>query len=136
MIGDTPYPFAVGFYRDQVFHDLRWDYRTHPVNFDTDVDLADSPQNLPINATNADISRFIHGGGKLLLMGGWNDHTLGPGTAFTTTKASSRSWARARRAALCGCSWCPAWTTVWGTATDRTRSSRQTIPSNSIRLPR
>jgi feruloyl esterase len=79
MTGDTPYPFAVPFYRDQVFQDPNWDYKTRPVNFDADVDLADSPQNLPINATNPDISRFIERGGKLLLVGGWNDHTLGPG---------------------------------------------------------
>jgi tannase/feruloyl esterase len=79
MAGDAPYPFAVPFFRDQVFHDPNWDYRTHPVNFDSDVDLADSPQNLPINATNPDISKFIDRGGKLMLMGGWNDHTLGPG---------------------------------------------------------
>jgi feruloyl esterase len=79
MIGETPYPFAVPFYRDQVFKDPKWDYRTHPVNFDTDVDIADAPENLPINATNPDISKFVNRGGKLLLMGGWNDHTLGPG---------------------------------------------------------
>jgi feruloyl esterase len=79
MIGPVPYPFAVPFFRDQVFKDPNWDYRTRPVNFDTDVDLADSPENLPINATNPDIGRFIARGGKLLLMGGWNDHTLGPG---------------------------------------------------------
>jgi feruloyl esterase len=79
MAGDTPYPFAVPFFRDQVFRDPNWDYRTHSVNFDTDIDLADSPQNLPINATNPDIGKFIDRGGKLLLMGGWNDHTLGPG---------------------------------------------------------
>jgi len=79
MAGDTPYPFAVPFFRDQVFRDPNWDYRTHPVNFAGDVDLADSPQNLPINATNPDLGKFIDRGGKLLLMGGWNDHTLGPG---------------------------------------------------------
>jgi tannase/feruloyl esterase len=79
MVGDTPYPFAVPFFRDQVFRDPNWDYRTRPVNFDADVDLADSPQNLPVNATNPDIGKFIDRGGKLLLMGGWNDHTLGPG---------------------------------------------------------
>ena len=79
MIGDTPYPFAVPFFRDQVFRDPTWDYKSHPVNFGGDVDVADSPENLPINATNPDISKFIDRGGKLLLMGGWNDHTLGPG---------------------------------------------------------
>jgi Tannase and feruloyl esterase len=79
MIDKTPYPFSVGFFRDQVFKDPKWDYNTRHANFDTDVDTADAPENLPINATNPDISKFIDRGGKLLLMGGWNDHTLGPG---------------------------------------------------------
>jgi tannase/feruloyl esterase len=79
MIGESPYPFSIGFFRDQVFKDPKWDYNTHRVNFDTDVDIADAPENVPINATNPDISKFIDRGGKLLLMGGWNDHTLSPG---------------------------------------------------------
>jgi hypothetical protein len=79
MIGETPYPFAVGFFRDQIFKNPKWDYRTEKVNFDSHLAIADSPEYLPINATNPDISRFIDRGGKLLLMGGWNDHTLGPG---------------------------------------------------------
>ena len=79
MAGPNPYPFAPGFYRQLVF-DERWDYKTHPVNFDTDVDKADAPEHLVINANNPDISRFIARGGKLLLIGGWNDHTLGPGS--------------------------------------------------------
>ena len=79
MTGERPYPFAPGFYRDQVFKDPKWDYNTQPVNFDTHVDLADSPENLPINATNPDLTKFVERGGKLMLVGGWNDHTLGPG---------------------------------------------------------
>jgi feruloyl esterase len=79
MIDKSPYPFSIGFYRDQVFKDPKWDFNTMRVNFDTHVDLADSPEYLPINAINPDISKFIDRGGKLMLMGGWNDHTLGPG---------------------------------------------------------
>ena len=79
MAGPTPYPFAPGFYRQLVF-DQNWDYKTHPVNFDTDVDKADAPANLVINANNPDLRKFIARGGKLMLVGGWNDHTLGPGS--------------------------------------------------------
>ena len=79
MAGPTPYPFAPGFYRQLVF-DQDWDYKTHPVNFDTDVDKADAPGNLVINANNPDLRKFIARGGKLMLIGGWNDHTLGPGS--------------------------------------------------------
>ena len=79
MAGPTPYPFAPGFYRQLVF-DQNWDYKTRPVNFDTDVDKADAAEHLVINANNPDIDKFIARGGKLMLIGGWNDHTLGPGS--------------------------------------------------------
>jgi feruloyl esterase len=79
MAGPNPYPYSVPFYRYLVFKDPKWDYRTHRVNFDTHVDIADSPQNVVINATNPDIREFVGRGGKLLLVGGWNEHTLGPG---------------------------------------------------------
>jgi feruloyl esterase len=79
MAGPTPYPFAPGFYRQLVF-DQDWDYKTHPVNFEIDVDKADAPEHLVINANNPDLRKFIARGGKLMLIGGWNDHTLGPGS--------------------------------------------------------
>ena len=79
MAGPTPYPFAPGFYRQLVF-DQNWDYKTRPVNFDTDVDKADAAEHLVINANNPDIDKFIARDGKLMLIGGWNDHTLGPGS--------------------------------------------------------
>ena len=78
MAGPAPYPYSVTFYRNLVFKDQSWDYKTHPVNFDTDVDKADAPENLVINANNPDVSRFVARGGKLLLIGGWREHTLGP----------------------------------------------------------
>jgi feruloyl esterase len=79
MAGPNPYPFSVPFYRNIVFKDPKWDYKTSPVNFDSHIDMAETPQSLAMNATNPDISRFIDRGGKLLLVGGWAEHTLAPG---------------------------------------------------------
>jgi feruloyl esterase len=79
MAGPNPYPFSVPFYRNLVFKDPKWDYKAAPVNFDSHIDMAETPENLAINATNPDISRFIDRGGKLLLVGGWAEHTLAPG---------------------------------------------------------
>jgi feruloyl esterase len=73
-----PYPYAEQFYRFLVFHDPNWDYKSFTPDFAADVDRADSPENLPINATNPNIAPFIDRGGKLIMMGGWNDD-LGPG---------------------------------------------------------
>ena len=41
MVGPVPYPFAVPFYRDQVFKDPNWDYKTRPINFDSDIAASD-----------------------------------------------------------------------------------------------
>lgn len=81
LIGANLYAYANVFYRNLVFKDPTWEYAKRPVNFDTDVDLADAPENLPINATNPDLSPFIGRGGKLLLIGGWNDDL--PARSFT-----------------------------------------------------
>jgi feruloyl esterase len=77
-----PYPYAEAFYRNMVFHDPNWDYKTFRPDFAADVDRADAPQNLAINATNPDLAPFVDRGGKLLMMGGWNDD-LGPGNNVT-----------------------------------------------------
>lgn len=77
-----PYPYAETFYRFMVFHDPAWDYKTFRPDFAADVDRADAPQNLPINATDPNIAPFVDHGGKLLMMGGWNDD-LGPGNNVT-----------------------------------------------------
>jgi feruloyl esterase len=77
-----PYPYSESFYKYVVFKDPNWDFRARPANFDADVDRADAPQNLAINATNPDIRPFVDRGGKLLLLAGWNDD-LGPGNNIT-----------------------------------------------------
>jgi feruloyl esterase len=77
-----PYPYAETFYRFFVARDPNWDYKTFRPDFAADVDRADAPQNLPMNATNPNISAFVDHGGKLLMMGGWNDD-LGPGNNVT-----------------------------------------------------
>jgi feruloyl esterase len=76
--GARPYPYAESFYKYLVFKDPTWDFNTHPANFDTDVDRADTAENRVINAIDPDIGAFVDRGGKLLLIGGWNDD-LGPG---------------------------------------------------------
>ena len=82
MVGSRPYPYSESFYKFLVFRDPLWDFSAHPANFGSDVDRADDPRNLVINATNPHIDPFVARGGKLLLLGGWNDD-LGPGNNVT-----------------------------------------------------
>jgi feruloyl esterase len=77
-----PYPYAETFYRFFIARDPNWDYKTFRPDFALDVDRADAPQNLAMNATNPNIAPFVDHGGKLLMMAGWNDD-LGPGNNVT-----------------------------------------------------
>jgi len=79
MAGPKPYPFAEQFFRNVIFKDPKWTYKARPVNFDSDVDATDAPVLQHLNANDPDIAKFIDHGGKLMLMGGWNDYTVAPG---------------------------------------------------------
>jgi feruloyl esterase len=82
MAGAQPFPYALEFFKYLVFKDPNWDYRTRPVNFDSDVAAADAPSNQILNAINPDLSKFVRHGGKLLLVGGWNDTAIAPSTNY------------------------------------------------------
>ena len=72
-------PIANNAMRDFVMADPMWDIRTRPVNFDSDVARADRPEVSVINAFNADISKYVAEGGKLILAGGWGNAIVPPG---------------------------------------------------------
>jgi len=78
VAGQNPFGYAIDFYRYAAFKDPAWDYRARPVNFDADVKLLDTPENHIVNARNPDVSKFLGRGGKLLLIGGWNDTAIAP----------------------------------------------------------
>jgi feruloyl esterase len=78
LTGDMPIFIASDFFKYFVFKDANWNYRTRPVNFDSDVALADKPANQPVNAIDPDIKEFVAQGGKMMLSGGWNDAGVPP----------------------------------------------------------
>jgi feruloyl esterase len=61
-------------FRYVVFKDPNWDWKTF--DFDKDVARGNRPENLIMNATNPDMSRFFAHGGKLLLYHGWSDNQV------------------------------------------------------------
>ena len=85
--GAAPIGIPVEFFKYYVFRDPSWDYKTRPVNFDSDVALADAPVNLPVDAVNPDLNAFFDRGGKLLLIDGWNDNQVPPKVAVNYYKA-------------------------------------------------
>jgi Tannase and feruloyl esterase len=82
-----PFQISLDFFKDYVFRNPNWDYRTRPVNYDSDVALADAPVNLPTDAVDPDLNAFFARGGKLLLIGGWNDTGVPPRVAVDYYKA-------------------------------------------------
>jgi feruloyl esterase len=85
--GAQPLGIPIEFFKFYVFKDPKWDYKTRPVNFDSDVALADKPDIAPANAVNPDLSKFFARGGKLLLVDGWSDTSVPPKVAINYYKA-------------------------------------------------
>jgi feruloyl esterase len=80
--GDQPLGIPVEFFTFYVLRDPKWDYRTRPINYDADVAASDRAEIQPVNAVDPDLRRFFARGGKLLLVGGWNDAAVPPKVAI------------------------------------------------------
>src|SRR5262249_2531442 len=76
--GAQPLGIPLEFFKYFVFKDPNWDYKKRPVNFDSDVALADRPEIAPANAVDPDLRKFFARGGKLLLVDGWSDTSVPP----------------------------------------------------------
>jgi feruloyl esterase len=80
--GDTPLSIPVEFFKYYVFRDPSWDYKTRPINFDSDVTASNRADIQPVNAVDPDLSKFFARGGKLLLVDGWADTAVPPKVAI------------------------------------------------------
>ena len=85
--GAQPLGIPVEFFKYFVFKDPKWDYKTRPMNFDSDVALADRPDIAAVNAVDPDLRKFFARGGKLLLVEGWSDSSVPPKVAINYYKA-------------------------------------------------
>ena len=80
--GDTPLGIPVEFFKYYVLRDPKWDYKTRPINFDSDVTASNRAEIQPVNAVDPDLGRFFARGGKLLLVDGWADTAVPPKVAI------------------------------------------------------
>lgn len=87
LAGPRPLGIATDFFKYFAFKDPNWDYNTRPINFDSDIELANKPENLPVDAMDPDLRKFMSRGGKLLLFNGWNDTSIPPGVAVDYYKS-------------------------------------------------
>jgi feruloyl esterase len=77
-VAAQPVGYATDFFKYVVFKDEKWE--PAQLNFDGDVALTDrTPTGL--NAVEADLSKFIARGGKLLIYHGWSDPGIPPQNA-------------------------------------------------------
>jgi feruloyl esterase len=76
--GQAPTGFAADFFRYLAFQDPSWDYTKRPINYDSDVALANRPEIAAINAVEPDLRPFFRRGGKILMYVGWNDGAIPP----------------------------------------------------------
>lgn len=70
------FAFGTQFFKNMMFGDPAWDYRTFDA--DRDTKAADEKMAAVLNATDPDLSRFRARGGKLILYHGWNDAAIAP----------------------------------------------------------
>lgn len=68
--------FGINYFRDMVFEDPAWDYRTGSAQ--KVLDIADAKNGRIYNATDPDLRRFQAQGGKLILYQGWSDPGFPP----------------------------------------------------------
>ncbi len=78
-VAAQPVGYATDFFKYIVFKDGKWE--PSQLNFDSDVAAADKTAT-GLNAVDADLSRFIARGGKLLIYHGWADPGIPPRNAI------------------------------------------------------
>jgi hypothetical protein len=77
--GTEPFPAVLSYFRDLVFMNPRWDFRT----FDYDEDVSDAldAHSATVDIPSAGIDRYLASGRKLLLSHGWADPLIPPMTS-------------------------------------------------------
>jgi feruloyl esterase len=68
------FAFGTQFFRNMVYANPAWDFRTFDV--DRDTKAADDKMARTLNATDPDLRRFKERGGKLILYHGWSDAAI------------------------------------------------------------
>lgn len=77
LAGPNPPYYATETFKHLVFNDPNWSAATRPINFDTDVALADMRAGV-LNADNPNLKPFFDRGGKIIAYAGWSDPLISP----------------------------------------------------------
>jgi len=71
LIGGEPFPVATSYFRDIVFEDSEWDFKSY--DYDEDLEATYKAASDILDVPSDGLDRFFDGGGKLLLSHGWAD---------------------------------------------------------------
>lgn len=74
--GTEPFPAVLSYFRDLVFKDPNWDFRSF--DFDKDVTRAMQAHSATIDVPAAGLDKYLASGRKLLLTHGWADPLIPP----------------------------------------------------------
>jgi feruloyl esterase len=69
--GNQPFPVATSYFRDIVFNNPQWDFKSY--DYDKDLTATFKAGSDILDVPRDGLSRFFKGGGKLLLSHGWAD---------------------------------------------------------------
>lgn len=79
--GKEPFPVATSYFRDIVFNNPQWDYRSF--DYDKDLAAAFKAGSDILDVPSDGLAKFIENGGKLLLSHGWADGLIPAGNTVT-----------------------------------------------------
>ena len=85
---------VLGFWRDLVFEDPAWDYRSY--DMERDGALATNKLAAVLDADDADLSRYAAHGGKLIVYQGWVDPLVPPAGTIDYVERVERALGRER----------------------------------------
>ena len=75
--GKEPFPVATSYFRDVVFNNPQWDYRSY--NYDKDRAATHKAGSDLLDVPSVGLAKFFEAGGKLLLSHGWSDGLIPAG---------------------------------------------------------
>jgi feruloyl esterase len=76
--GTEPFPAVSSYFRNLVFKDPKWDFRTF--DYDKDVTRAMQAHSVTVDVPPTGLDNYFAGGRKLLLSQGWADPLIPPGS--------------------------------------------------------
>jgi feruloyl esterase len=83
--GKEPFPVATSYFRDVVYNNPQWDFKSY--DYDKDLTAAYKAGSDILDVPSGGLTKFLKGGGKLLLSHGWADGLIPANNTVSFYKA-------------------------------------------------